>query len=188
MLAYKSQTCVSAFYLLAFVRQNEIFGDYPLILLKKQKSARLKGRDVFNDDKRISYAVVDDYFWVRVRKPQELRSRLFFRFYFFGYKDNVPYNKMPNICVRTRKDKVAVEELNLKKNLGPQGTSAQLKGEHFILKVPLKLLGDPDFILTCVMTDKTFLPLDAAGFRRVKILEGLGRIEEEITRDLSLSN
>ncbi|MFA5149778.1 MAG: PIG-L family deacetylase [Candidatus Omnitrophota bacterium] len=175
MLAYKSQTCVSAFYLLSFVRQNEIFGDYPLILLKKQKSALLKGKDVFNDDKRISYAVVDDYFWVRVRKPQELRSRLFFRFYFFGYNDDVPYSKMPNICVRTKKDKVVVEELNLKKNLDPQGTSAQLKGELFILKVPLKLLGDPDFLLTCVMTDKTFLPLDAVGFRKVKILDSPSR-------------
>jgi len=171
MLAYKSQTCVSAFYLLAFVRQNEIFGDYPLVTLKRQKSSVLKEGDAFNDNNRVSYAVVDDSFWVRVRKPQELRSRLFFRFDFFGYNDDVPYSKMPNIRVRTKKDKVRVDNLVLKKSLEPQGTTALVKGEYFILKVPLKLLGEPDFLLTCVMTDKTFLPLDAAGFRRVKILD-----------------
>ena len=39
-----------------------------------------------------------------------------------------------------------------------------------ILKIPLKTLGDPNFILTCVITDKPFLPLDASGFRRIEIL------------------
>ncbi|MDD2679299.1 MAG: PIG-L family deacetylase [Candidatus Omnitrophica bacterium] len=171
MLSYRSQTCVSAFYLLSFVRQNELFGDYPTITLNRQKSTLLKGGDAFNSDKRVSYAVVDDYLWVRVRKPQELRYRLFFRFYFFGYNDDVLFNKMPNIGVRTKKDRVVVEDMNLKKRLDPQGTSAQLSGEYFTLKVPLKLLGEPDFLLTCVITDKTFLPLDSAGFRKVRILE-----------------
>ncbi len=171
MLSYRSQTCVSAFYLLSFVRQNELFGDYPTITLKRQNPALSKTKVSFNNDKQVSYAVVNDYFWVRVRKPEELRSRLFFRFYFFGYNDDVPYSKMPNIRVRTKKDKVTVEELNLKKTLDAQGTSAQLAGSYFILKVPLKLLGDPDFLLTCVVTDKTFLPLDSAGFRKIKILD-----------------
>jgi len=171
MLCYKSQTCVSAFYLLAFVRSNELFGDYPTINLKKQNSKVTKTADLFDSDKRVSYAVVDDSLWVRVRKPQELKNRLFFRFYFFGYNDDVPYSKMPNIRVRTKKDKVAVEELTLKKTLDPQGTTALLQGSYFILKVPLKVLGDPDFLLTCVVTDKTFLPLDSAGFRKLRILD-----------------
>ena len=171
MLAYKSQTCVSAFYLLAFVRQNELFGDYPTVNLKKQNSALTKKPAAFNDDRRVSYAAVNDYLWVRVKKPPELRNRLFFRFYFFGYNDDVPYSKMPNIRVRTKKDKVWVEELTQKKIMDSQGTVAELKGSYFILKVPLKLLGNPDFLLTCVVTDKTFLPLDSAGFRKIKILD-----------------
>jgi len=169
MLCYKSQTCVSAFYLLAFVRQNELFGDYPLITLKRQNSKLIKTEDLFGDNKRVSYAVADDSLWIRVKKPRELKCRLFFRFYFFGYNDGVPFNKMPNIRVSTKKDKLIVEELNLKKALDSRGASAQLRGDFFILKVPLKLLGNPDFILTCVVTDKTFLPLDSAGFRRLKI-------------------
>ncbi|MFA5345740.1 MAG: PIG-L family deacetylase [Candidatus Omnitrophota bacterium] len=171
MLCYRSQTCVSAFYLLAFVRGNELFGDYPVISLKRQDSGVTKTAELFNSDKRVSYAVVDDSLWVRVRKPPEVKDRLFFRFYFFGYNDDVPYSKMPNIRVRTKKDKVTVEELALKKTLEPAGTTALLRGSYFILKVPLKLLGNPDFILTCVVTDKTFLPLDSAGFRKLKILD-----------------
>ncbi|MFA5346436.1 MAG: PIG-L family deacetylase, partial [Candidatus Omnitrophota bacterium] len=106
MLCYRSQTCVSAFYLLAFVRGNELFGDYPVISLKRQDSGVTKTAELFNSDKRVSYAVADDSLWVRVRKPPEVKDRLFFRFYFFGYNDGVPYSKMPNIRVRTKKDKV----------------------------------------------------------------------------------
>ncbi|MFH0854967.1 MAG: PIG-L family deacetylase [Candidatus Omnitrophota bacterium] len=171
MLCYRSQTCVSAFYLLSFVRSNELFGDYPVIDLRRQDSRETATADLFNSDKRVSYALVDGSLWVRVRKPRELKDRLFFRFYFFGYNANIPFGRMPNIRVRTKKDKVAVEELNLQKTLEPQGVSAFLKGSYFILKVPLKVLGNPDFVLTCVVTDKTFLPLDSAGFRRLRILD-----------------
>lgn len=171
MLCYRSQTCVSAFYLLSFVRKNELFGDYPPVILKKQSSSAIKEGEVFKDDKRVSYAVVDDCLWMRVRKPPELRYRLFFTFYISGYNDNVAFGKMPNVRVRTRKDRIiGIDELNTRKPLDLTGSSAQLKQDFLILKIPLKTLGDPDFILTCVVTDKPFLPLDASGFRRIEIL------------------
>ncbi len=171
MFCYRSQTCVSAFYLLAFVRKNELFGDYPSVILKKQSSSRTKEEGVFKDDKRVSYAVVDDCLWMRVRKPPELRYRLFFTFYISGYNDNIAFGKMPSVRVRTKRDKIiGIDELNTRKQLDAAGSSAQLKQDFLILKIPLKTLGDPDFILTCVVTDKPFLPLDASGFRRIEIL------------------
>jgi len=171
MLCYKSQTCVSAFYLLSFVRQNELFGDYPLVTLKRQKSSAVKVTDLFVDDNQVSYAVVDDELWFRVKKPQELKCRLFFSFYITGYNNDVPFSKMPNIMINTKKDKVTIDELVSRKRLSSAGSSALLRGKYFILKIPLRTLGDPDFILACVVTDKTFLPLDSAGFRKIKILD-----------------
>ncbi len=171
MLCYRSQTCVSAFYLLSFVRKNELFGDYPLVILKRQSSNETREGEAFKDDRRVSYAVLDDCLWVRVRKPPELKYRLFFTFYISNYNDAVPFGKMPSVRVRTKKDSIiGIDELNTKKQLDPAGSSAQLNHDFFILKIPLKTLGDPNFILTCVVTDKPFLPLDASGFRRIEIL------------------
>ncbi|MFA5090103.1 MAG: PIG-L family deacetylase [Candidatus Omnitrophota bacterium] len=167
MLCYRSQTCVSAFYLLSFVRQNELFGDYPLFELERQASPD-KG-NIFNDNNRLSYAVAGDSFWIRVRKPQELKKRIFFSIYILGYSDKVPFAKMPNIWVRTKSDRFKITELNTAKEVNPAGTLAQVKRDFFILKIPLRTLGDPQFILTSLVTDKPFLPLDATGFRRIKI-------------------
>lgn len=170
MLCYRSQTCVSAFYLLAFVRQNELFGDYPLIELEKQDLLGNKNSNsYFQDNNRVSYAVVDDSFWVRVRKPEELKHRLFFAFYIFGYNDDVPFAKMPNINVMTKYNKLKIYNMSTAKEIASSGASAQVDSDSLILKVPLRTLGDPDFIITCVVTDKTFLPLDSTGFRRIEI-------------------
>jgi hypothetical protein len=114
---------------------------------------------------------VDDELWFRVKKPQELKCRLFFSFYITGYNNDVPFSKMPNIMINTKKDKVTIDELVSRKRLSSAGSSALLRGKYFILKIPLRTLGDPDFILACVVTDKTFLPLDSAGFRKIKILD-----------------
>ncbi len=170
MLCYKSQTCVSAFYLLSFVRQNELYGDYPLIELEGQPFSPDADRDsYFKDKNKVSYAVVDGYFWVRVSKPEYLKQRLFFNFYILGYSDNVPFAKMPNIWIATKFDKFKITEMNSAREIDPQGTSVELAKDYFYLKVPLKLLGDPDFILTCVTTDKSFLPFESTAFRRIEI-------------------
>lgn len=167
MLCYRSQTCVSAFYLLSFVRQNELFGDYPLVTLK---NSALSGRAAALGDKAmVSYGLEDNCLLVRIKKPEELRYRLFFSIYIFGYSDSVPFDKMPNICVKTKYNRLKIIGLNTGKEISPEGASAEVKGDYFMLKIPLKTLGGPDFLLACAVTDKPFLPLDATGFRRIEI-------------------
>ncbi|TAM38285.1 hypothetical protein EPN54_04435, partial [bacterium] len=89
ILFYKSQTQSSAFYLFAFARENELFGDYPVLQLKPQLTWKDKiisyfgasemfrvpqdpkvsvGMDTIEDKGRVSFAEADDYFIVRVDK------------------------------------------------------------------------------------------------------------------------
>jgi LmbE family N-acetylglucosaminyl deacetylase len=172
MFCYKSQTCVSAFYLLSFVRSNELFGDYPLIELKRQSSKGLSGQEnFFNDDKVVSYAIVDDYFWIRVKKPANLKKKLLITFYIFGYTEKMPFSQTPNISIMTRYDKLKILDMNFKKEVDPKTTSIEMHRNFMILKVPLKLLGDPEFILTSLIASRDFMPFDATGFRRIQILK-----------------
>jgi hypothetical protein len=51
----------------------------------------------------------------------------------------------------------------------PQGISLQLSSRTLILKVPLKILGSPDFILTSMKAYGRPLPADVTGFRKIDI-------------------
>lgn len=62
-------------------------------------------------------------------------------------------------------------DIQVNKKIDPQDTSLELKSDFLILKVPLNVLGEPDFLQACVYTTGNFLSLEAMGFRRIRIDE-----------------
>jgi hypothetical protein len=58
---------------------------------------------------------------------------------------------------------------NAKKRAINSGVLLELGENYLILKIPLKLLGEPDYVLTSLKAYRGNLPIDAAGFRKVKI-------------------
>jgi LmbE family N-acetylglucosaminyl deacetylase len=188
VLCYKSQTESSAFYLLSFVRQNELFGDYPGIELKPQIAARgagvqffgssnifansdldtLKGLErLVQDNGQVGYAVADNSLLVRVEKAKGLGKRPDLALYLFGYKTGVPFASMPKVRIFTRHNKLKV--FDAYKFCSPDGVSLRLNTDSLILKVPLALLGNPEFILAAVKLNTGFLSFGASAFRRIDI-------------------
>lgn len=188
ILRYKSQTESSAFYLLAFARKNELFGDYPEIEL--QKHASLKERavsffgfsDMFRDADtgvlgglenltegkgRVSYAVADNYILIRIEKAKEINRRFSFMLYLFGYSYKTAFASMPKIRIIAKYNKFKV--FDGRAMLKPQGISLQLNSNVLILKLPLQILGNPDFILTSIKSYGRPLPADVIGFRKIDI-------------------
>ena len=187
-LCYKSQTQTSAFYLLSFARRNELFSDYPRIKLSNQTSLKervisyfgfsdmfagyefesLPNRyDVDRDKARVSYAIADDSFVLRLERTKGLRRNFNFILYLFGYSDKTAFARMPKIRIIAKNKKYKV--LDNKKRIKPEGISVEIGSNTLVLKVPLKVLGGPDFILTSLRTYGGILPIDTSGFRRVDI-------------------
>jgi len=188
ILSYKSQTQSSAFYLLSFGRRNELFGDYPTIELEKQVSAKERGVSFFNfsgmfadsdtgvlgglegfrvNKGRVSYGIVDNSFIVRIEKAKHMSRRFSVLLNIFGYSYKTPFVKMPKIQIITKHDKFKV--FNERKIIKPDGVSLVLKSNALILKVPLFLLGDPDFILSSAKVYGGSLPAEPVGFQRIYI-------------------
>lgn len=188
ILCYNSQTRSSAFYLLSFARGNELFGDYSGIELKKQISLKEQGVMFFgfsnmfaNSEKgisgtleslienkgRVSYAVVDDFILIRVDKARELSSRFSIMLYLFGYSNTKPFSSMPKIRIITKRDKFKV--FDGAKMINPEGILLEFNSNVLLLKVPLKILGNPQSLLTCVKSHRGVLPVDVTGFRRIDI-------------------
>jgi len=188
ILCYKSQTSSSAFYLLAFARKNELFGDYPGVELKKEESIKAQVAsffglsDMFNESKEVdwddasyltggrghvSYGLLDEELLMRIDKPQELNKRFSIQLYIFGYSDKTPFAAMPKVRIITGHKRFKVFSGN--KMIKAEGMGLELNGKELILKVPLKILGEPDFILTAVKTYAGILHTDTTSFRKINI-------------------
>ncbi len=173
MLAYNSQTRVSAFYLLSFVRQNELFNDLPLLTVKKQKSSTSPGKPdwdyTFTSDTRwVRFAVVDDALWIKADRPKELKIGPAFLFFLAAYKIGEDFVKTPNT---TRYDKLrSYDTLNMKRPLESKGATVELTPNAVITKIPMSLLRDMDGFLFCFdCTGRIIVPRGCTAFRKVVI-------------------
>ncbi len=188
ILFYKSQTQSSAFYLLAFARENELFGDYSVLELQSQdnRSGGISyfGASGFLDEGpspgypdtgdalagkagQVSYAQKDGYFYVRVDKPGKISSRFGILLYLFGYSKDTAFARMPKIRVIVTGKKIRV--FNGKIRVADSGVAVEHGINSLALKIPLKLLGWPDYILTSMKAFRGSLPVDAVGFRKIKL-------------------
>lgn len=72
---------------------------------------------------------------------------------------------MPKISVITSGNRYRV--FSSGQRISAPGVSLKLDKNTFTLRIPLKLLGDPDYILTALRSYKGRLAVDATGFRKV---------------------
>jgi len=189
ILCYRSQTETSAFYLLSFARKNELFGDYPEIELSRQISLKESSPAFFGFSKmftnlsaeegvlandsliesygEVSYAVVDNCLFIRVTKDKELIRRFSLILYIFGFSEKTPFAAMPKIRIVTKHEKFRV--FDGKRRINPDNIRLDLSSDDLVLRIPLAVLGNPDFILTSVKAHGGKLPVSATGFRRIVI-------------------
>jgi hypothetical protein len=186
ILCHKSQTESSAFYLLSFVRQNELFGDYPSIDLSSYlvslNKTNLFLAEVFNHDDnlesedspdviastgRVSYALGNNCLVIYIDKKKEAGYKLSGLVYIFGYSKKTAFAQMPKIRILTKGNKFKI--FDGRKIVDPKGASLEYKRSELILKIPLKILGDPDFILIAVKTHSGILRTDTSAFRKINL-------------------
>lgn len=195
ILCYKSQTESSAFYLLSFARQNELFGDFKEINLKMPKPQAAKditgwlafknkllsfiGLDRPDIDTaeqenarqdQIDFGYHDDALLIWIDKVKETaRRRAVMNVDLFGYSYKVPFASMPKIHIHTKYNIVHVYEAG--KSTDNKGIGLDLFQKKLFLTIPLKALGDPDFILISVRSYTGALPMYYSGFRRINLMK-----------------
>lgn len=188
ILCYASQTNSSAFYLLSFARKNELFGDYPVVKVKKETSIREKGRHFFSfrdmfrgadigilggleglgeERPGVSYGAADNSLLIRVEKREEMLNRFQMQVYLFGYSYKDAFARMPKIHIagKCRNFRVFANG----KMISPEGVFVIMKPTAYILGVPLKLLGDPDFVLTSMKVYGGTTAVASVGVQKVEI-------------------
>jgi hypothetical protein len=74
---------------------------------------------------------------------------------------------MPKIRIITMGKKCKV--FNSQKQVIQHGVLVDFGKKSLIIKIPLKLLGQPDYTLTALKAYHGHLPIDVVAFRKVKI-------------------
>lgn len=187
ILCYRSQTQSSAFYLLSFARKNELFADFPEIDItsptqEKQISLNERILSFFDLSKEtsdsdiliknscsISYALSDKSLLIRINKERNIQRTFKTVIYLFGYNYKTPFAQMPKILIITRYNKFKLRDG--KKVINPQDVVIELEPEELILKIPLSILGNPDFILASVRSNVGGSYVDSRGFRKINLRE-----------------
>ncbi|MFA6349320.1 MAG: PIG-L family deacetylase [Candidatus Omnitrophota bacterium] len=188
ILCNKTQTESSAFYLFAFARRNELFGDFPAVRLIDRKEPNegklLMGVRILDDLMRgtsegetaedalvlrgrgkVRYEIKDGCFVVGITKPREAVSRFSAMVYIFGYSKKIPFERMPKICMISQRKDLAVFDAN--NQIKAEGATLEFGEKEVVFKIPLEILGDPDFVLVSARAQTTMLHHDASAFRKI---------------------
>jgi LmbE family N-acetylglucosaminyl deacetylase len=179
--AHKTQYFSSPRYLLSFVKFNELFGDLPPLKLhlnenvsiisgRKKLMTTMELPEELNEQERSAFVGVD---WKSLRLEPEklivtiglskpLAQDVEASIYFFGYSNKTPFDQMPKINVRLGVLSYSVYDQT--KRLDQEVVQVSRTPNDITISVPLKLLGNPQKILSSARTSLGNFPLDNASW------------------------
>jgi LmbE family N-acetylglucosaminyl deacetylase len=180
---YRSQNASNPKYLFTFSRSNELFGDFPALKLNstKKDSGEIDWQDLevrYNpeavdpENKKdaensivpdTAYAVSEAKLLVRFQLKRNIAKDLGVSIFLIGYNYATDFSKMPKLYIRV--DSLGLHVTDKKKPIEVKDIEIEAQDHIFILKVPLRLLGDPDRIFSCARTHPNELPLDEISWR-----------------------
>ncbi len=184
--AHKSQYTSTPKYLLSFIRPNEIFGDFPVVHLHPNQHAPVfKVKSLFisagelpeelNSREKTAFVGVEWRFvrWegenliISIELSKPLAENVEASIYIFGYNKDVPFKMMPKISVNLGVLSYSVYDKSVRIDQG--AVKVKRSPNEVEITVPLKLIGDPDRILTSARTYLGNVPLGSASWMVVEL-------------------
>jgi LmbE family N-acetylglucosaminyl deacetylase len=182
---HRSQYESSKQYLLSFIRPNELFGDFepvvlsarlaPMLLTSKSKEDLAELPEQLIDSERVSFVGIEkhsvalegDNLVVTTTLSRPLGEAVGLSIYLFGYRSDKDFKDMPKLHIRFG----AIEHniLDQGRVLEKDIIEVVRKPREITIKIPLKILGDPQRILTSVNTYLGMVPLDWVSWRVIEI-------------------
>lgn len=173
---YKSQIKCNPPYLFTFVRKNEMFGNFPPLVLEKQKDKEFYwqslNENIDSDGAAgylpaAGYAYKGDNLYVRVQLRKKLIGKSGITIFLLGYRKDTSFAQMPKIQLTAGAGSVRVKEK--KSVVFIAGLQKSIERDALILKIPLASLGDPEYILSSIRTASSSLLIDTNAWRILEL-------------------
>lgn len=139
---YKTQIGYNSSYLHTFVRKNELFASITIADLNSFSENNLNNSVVYTKDDEFIYIKLASNYW----NKEANRLRMFL----IGYRKTISFEQMPKIRVDISGplDKIYVYDKGQSIYLPDAKSEIRSHGKELWIKIPLKDLNDPEFILT----------------------------------------
>lgn len=145
---YKSEVEYDPPYLFTFARKYELFGDYPYIKIKRQpQDDRIRWVNA-DSTNAVSYACEDACLYIKLSLKRKADKDVGMSVFLLGYSRKTDFADMPKLKVSI--DAFGIHVKNKKETVSIKDAVVSYGGNSVILKMPLKALGDPDYILSSV--------------------------------------
>jgi len=160
---YPSQIKYAPKFLISFARENEFFGDYPVVNISREMSIDkvLKGQS--KPRSVLSYAREGSDLLVRITLKRRINKKLGVSLSLLPYKKGTLFASMPKVEV-----KVGLGGLHVKDQLrgvALKGVRFGSHGNEIEFRIPFAILGDPDYILSFAKTALKDLNVDEMAWR-----------------------
>jgi LmbE family N-acetylglucosaminyl deacetylase len=186
---HRSQYSSTPGYLLTFIRSPELFGDFPVIAVRRGIEGDLitpegedepqvlpseltgKEKDLFVGIEERSAHFINNNLVISIRLSKRMGKSAGLSLYVFGYRKDKPFVDMPKI--RIRFGTMGYRVLDQNKKVLKTRVTVTREQQNMIVTIPLGLLGNPDKILTSANTYLGAIPLDTVPWRTLEIQRDL---------------
>jgi len=183
--AHRTQYAYSRTYLSSFIRPNELFGDFPTVMLRAEvptvplavsgPSAQVEPDEGLTDQERAVFVGIEeksarlegDRLVLTVKFSRPLARTVRASIFVFGYRGDRGFPTMPKLHIQLGTIGYAVYDQD--RRLLPEAISVRRGFRHVTLSIPLARLGDPDRILTSSRTYVGDVPLDWVSWRVLEL-------------------
>jgi N-acetyl-1-D-myo-inositol-2-amino-2-deoxy-alpha-D-glucopyranoside deacetylase len=157
---YQSQLAYVPSFYLSFIHRNELFCDFSKIVLNSTKAGEINWKriDIFERaDKKIVkienlkdfyYATDQENFYTKFKLTREIDKDFELLIYQIGYRSDREFSKMPKIAINISMDGCKI--FNQVEQVSINDFYIKTDNENYFIKMPLKDLGNPQFLLSCV--------------------------------------
>jgi len=171
--------------LLSFIASNELFGDFPVVILdqkidlpyslnKSEMDSTNIPEELTEEETNLFVGIENRYVSLEgenlvlsIETSRSLTETVSLSIYMFGYRDDRSFGKMPKIHINFSTEGYKVFDKG--KLLTKHGLKiVQSRREKKIL-VPLELLGYPQIVLTSARTYTVKIPLDWVSWRIIEL-------------------
>lgn len=179
---YVSQIKYNPLFLVSFVRENELFSVFKDIEIDRNNEFYINepnsdetekpGINIQDDPtgknlSRVSYKLEGDFLTIRLGLKRRIDQAFGISIYLLGYNKMKNFSEMPKIHIDLN-----IKGINVKDRFGiidKKDFNYYYQGNEMILKVPLKVIGMPDFILSHIKTHSGDINLDDTAWRVLEI-------------------
>ncbi|MCL4378525.1 MAG: PIG-L family deacetylase [Actinobacteria bacterium] len=165
---YVSQIDYKPLFIVSFVRKNELFSIFRDIKLDKNNKITVSQSNAANRNlSKLSYSLDNNFLIIKLGLKMRIDQLFGISIYLLGYSNSKNFSEMPKIHIDVTLNGISIKDRF--NQIDKNKVSYFYEGNDIILKIPLEMLGKPDYVLSHVKTHSGDITLDDSAWHILEI-------------------